>query len=304
MSEQASGATLLFDARDIVGESIVWDDRRGVLWWVDIGGRRVHSLNPKSGAHSLWNVPEFPTSIGLREDGGAVLGLTQRVALWDFNDCFETFAVPEPNRPNNRLNEGRVAPDGSFWVGTMSNNLTGSGEPKEQGPKSGFYYRIDGNGGVTRLSGDAYGITNTMIWPAPGAFVTADTVDNALYRYTLSSDGKCLSGRALFSAPFERGLPDGSCIDSDGGIWTCRVVGGRCLTRTLPDGRVDRIVELPCSWPTSCTFGGDDLATLFVTSARFTMTPEQLAANPQEGGVFAWKPGVTGLREPRFRCGG
>lgn len=301
---QPSDVTLLFDSEDMVGESIVWDERRGVLFWVDIGGRRIHSLNPGSGDHRIWSVPEFPTSIALREDGGAILGLTRRVALWDFDDRFTTFAVPEPDLPDNRLNEGRVAPDGSFWIGTMSNNLTEAGEPKEQGPKSGFYYRVDGHGGVTRLADDAFGITNTMIWPEPGVFVTADTTENALYRYTVSPDGRQLSDRRPFSEPFARGLPDGSCIDSEGGIWTCRVVGGQCLTRMLPDGTVDRIVELPCSWPTSCTFGGDDLATLFVTSARFTMSAEHLAANPQEGGVFAMRPGVTGLREPRFRSNG
>ena len=78
------------------------------------------------------------------------------------------------------------------------------------------------------------------------------------------------------------------------------MAGGACLARYAPDGTLDRIVELPCSWPTSCTFGGPDLATLFVTSARFTMSPEHLAANPQEGGVFALDVGVAGKAAHRF----
>jgi sugar lactone lactonase YvrE len=72
----------------------------------------------------------------------------------------------------------------------------------------------------------------------------------------------------------------------------------------MPDGRVDRVVELSCSWPTSCTFGGPDLATLYVTSARFTMSAEHLKANPQEGGLFALEQGVAGLPESRFRYAG
>ncbi|HVW57772.1 MAG TPA: SMP-30/gluconolactonase/LRE family protein [Rhizobiaceae bacterium] len=300
MSEHQVEAGLVLACADIVGESIVWDEREHALFWIDIVGRRIHRLVPDTMDHRMWSCDEFPTSIGLRADGGAILGLTQRVVLWDYGDEFATIAVPEPEMPGNRLNEGRVAPDGSFWVATMATNLTEDGAPKEQQAKAGRYYRIDPNGVVSCLSGDLYGIPNTMLWPEPGVFLTADTVDNALYRYTVSTDGLGLSGRQKFGETFERGRPDGSCLDIEGGIWTCRVAGGSCLTRTMPDGTLDRIVELPCSWPTSCTFGGDDLATLYVTSARFTMSNQHLAAKPVEGGLFALRPDVTGKPEHRF----
>ena len=84
-------------------------------------------------------------------------------------------------------------------------------------------------------------------------------------------------------------------LDAEGALWNCRVVGGACVIRILPDGTVDRIIDLPCTWPTSCAFGGEDLRTLFITSARFTMSPEHLAANPSEGAPFAVNPGVGGL---------
>ncbi|MDS9950870.1 MAG: SMP-30/gluconolactonase/LRE family protein, partial [Planktomarina sp.] len=89
-------------------------------------------------------------------------------------------------------------------------------------------------------------------------------------------------------------------MDAEGYIWNCRVVGGGCVVRFDPEGRVDRVVDLPCSWPTSCTFGGPDLKTLYVTSARFTMTDNHLLAHPFEGGLFAIKPGVVGLRANLF----
>ncbi len=72
---------------------------------------------------------------------------------------------------------------------------------------------------------------------------------------------------------YERGLPDGSCMDAEGYLWNCRVVGGSCLVRLDGLGKIDRVIELPCSWPTSCAFGGAALDTLYVTSARFTMAP-------------------------------
>jgi sugar lactone lactonase YvrE len=289
----------VIDAQDIVGESIVWDDVTGRLVWVDICGRRVHRLNPASGAHEIWPVDFFPTSIGLRRDGGAIMGRTWDVALWDFGGDFRPFACPEPALPLNRLNEGRVAPDGSFWVGTMANNLTPEGALHPTDARTGRLYRIGPDATVTVLSEDRFGITNTMVWLDDGRVITADTTLNALYAYRIGPDG-LLHDRAPFGAGLDRGLPDGSCRDAEGGVWTCRVVGGHAVARTLPDGTLDRIVDLPCSWPTSCTFGGPDLRTLYVTSARFTMTAEHLAANPQEGALFALRPGEAGLPEPRF----
>ena len=290
---------LLIAAQDLVGESIVWDDRTGTLAWVDIGGRRIHRFDPATGDHRLWPVGFYPTSIGLRADGGAILGRTRDVVLWDWGGPGTLLATPEPGLPQNRLNEGRVAPDGSFWVGTMSNNLALDGSPMAQAGTTGALYRIDPDGTVTRLSEDRFGITNTMVWLDDGRFVTADTVANALYAYDVTPQG-LLGARAAFGPPVTRGLPDGSCRDAKGAVWTCRVVGGAALTRTLPDGTLDRVVELPCSWPTSCTFGGPSLDVLYVTSARFTMTPAHLAAHPQEGAVFALRPGVPGQPEPRF----
>lgn len=293
---------LLIAARDVVGESIVWDDRTGALVWVDIGGRRIHRLDTATGEHRIWPVGYFPTSIGLRTDGGAIVGRTRDVTLWDWEGPGEVLAVPEPDLPGNRLNEGRVAPDGSFWVGTMANNLGPDGSSVGQAGKTGGLYRVAQDGTVARLTEDRFGITNTMVWLDDGRFITADTVEDRLYAYSVTAEG-LLGARTDFGVSVGRGLPDGSCRDAEGGVWTCRVVGGAALTRTLPDGRLDQIVELPCSWPTSCTFGGADLDLLYVTSARFTMTAEHLAAHPQEGSVFVLRPGVRGLAENRFGGG-
>src|ERR1700754_379042 len=110
-------AELIFDARDIVGESLIWDDRRERLVWVDIVGRRIHRLDPQASTHESWDTPDLVTSIGLRADGGAIVGLRKAVALWDFGGLFRTIETIEPDRPDIRLNEGVVAPDGSFWSG-------------------------------------------------------------------------------------------------------------------------------------------------------------------------------------------
>lgn len=292
-------AKLIFQAADTVGESIVWDDRRDRLVWVDIIGRRIQAFTPQTRHHQLWRLSGRPTSIGLHADGSAIVGMERHICRWDWNGEPAPLLEVEPSLPSNRLNEGVVGPDGAFWVGTMQNNIAADDSALDGLAATGRLYRYTADGRLQQVSDDTFGITNTFVFPSGIRLVTADTTKNALYGYEIGADGT-LGPQQPFQQGFARGAPDGSCLDAEGGIWTARVAGGACLTRTLPDGSIDRIVELPCSWPTSCCFGGRELSTLYVTSARFTMTAEHLLARPQEGGLFALEPGVKGLPVARF----
>ncbi len=287
-------------AGDIVGESIIWCEAEQALYWVDIGSKRIQRLVPETGAHAVWDTPDFPTSIGLRKDGGFIVGLRREVCLWRPGGAFETFAVPEPDLPDNRLNEGCVAPDGSFWVATMQNNLNSDGSPRAMDRKSGAIYRIAPEGTVTQLTPREYGITNTMAWTSDDRFFFADTPANEIYLFDCDPASGALTNRRTIVAGFERGLPDGSCLDAEDTLWNCRVVGGASVARFSPEGSLLDLIELPVSWPTSCTFGGPDLTTLYVTSARFTMTPEHLAAHPLEGSLLAIERAGRGIAEPKF----
>jgi sugar lactone lactonase YvrE len=292
--------TCCLEAADIVGESLVWDQRRQSLWWVDIVGKRIHRYAPATHRHETWPTPDFPTSIGLRADGGFIVGLTREVRLWTPSGRFELLATPEPDLPDNRLNEGRVAPDGSFWVGTMQNNLTAEGQPKDITRSSGAIYRVAADGSTMQLTPREFGIANTMLWLANGRFVTADTLVNALYEYNIDRSTGLLVNRRIFAQGPDRGLPDGSCLDADGGVWNCRVAEGAALARFSQAGVLEGLIELPCAWPTSCAFGAADLRTLYVTSARFTMPAERLQTSPLEGGLFAGDVGVAGTLEHEF----
>lgn len=293
-------AKVFFEAQDIVDESIIWSAEEKALYWVDIGGKRIHRLEVESGAHGSWETPDFPTSIGLCKDGGFIVGLTREVCLWRRGGDFVPFAIPEPDLPDNRLNEGRVAPDGSFWVSTMQNNLNRDGSPKEMTSHTGAIYRIDPSGAVSQQTPHVYGITNTMAWTRSGRFLFADTLANEIYSFGYDAHARRLTDRKTIVTGFDRGLPDGSSLDADDNLWNCRVVGGAAVAKFSEDGELLDLVELPVTWPTSCTFGGDDLSTLYVTSARFTMTPDHLAANPLEGSLVAVETNVRGSREPRF----
>ena len=293
-------ASVIFEAQDIVGESILWVHDERALYWVDIGGKRIHRLEVKTGRHNTWPTPDFPTSIGMCKNGGFIVGLAREVCFWRPGEKFETFAVPEPDMPDNRLNEGRVAPDGSFWVSTMQNNLNQDGTPKDMTANTGAVYRIDASGTIMRLTPNEYGITNTMGWTRDNRFLFADTLANEIYSFAYDPATKAIANRRTIVSGFERGLPDGSCLDADDHLWNCRVVGGAAVARFSNDGTLKGLIELPISWPTSCTFGGADLSTLYVTSARFTMTDEHLDVHPLEGSLLAIKTEFRGVEEPKF----
>jgi sugar lactone lactonase YvrE len=295
-------AQLVLDARDIVGESLVWDDRSNRLVWIDIIGRRVHAFDPDSGDHRIWTMPFRPTSISLREDGDAMLCSERHICRWDWISDPVPLAEVEPDLPMNRLNEGAVGPDGALWLGSMHQNIADDDSPAEIPAATGRLYRYTPEGQLTQVSDDRFGIANTLVWPEPDMLVVGDTLENTLYRYGIGADAK-LGPREVFAAGLERGLPDGSCTDALGRVWNARVVGGHAVACLGIGGALVGYVDLPCSWPTSCTFGGRDLDILFVTSARFTMSAAHLEERPFEGGLFAVRPEVRGRPANRFGAG-
>jgi sugar lactone lactonase YvrE len=292
-------ARLVLDAGDIVGESLVWDDRHDRLVWVDIIGRRVHALDPVRGDHRVWPMPFRPTSISLRDDGNAMLCSERHICRWDWEGDPVPLIEVEPDLPQNRLNEGAVGPDGALWLGSMHQNIAADDSPADIPAATGRLYRYAPDGTLTQVTEDLFGISNTLVWPEAGILVVGDTLENALYRYRIAPDGR-LGPREGFAAGLDRGLPDGSCTDAEGRVWNARVVGGHAVACIGPDGRLARYLDLPCAWPTSCAFGGRDLDTLFVTSARFTMTAAHLAAAPFEGGLFAIPGAGKGRAPNRF----
>lgn len=293
-------AELVYPVKNIVGESLIWDEIEKRLLWVDIVGKSIHALSPETGHYQQWDTPDFVTSIGLRKDGGAIVAFTKTISLWDYSDNFQFLANVESERPGNRLTEGVVGPDGAFWVGTMQNNIASDGTAMNINENTGQLQRCSVDGIITSVCDDEFGITNTFVWTENGHLITADTVKNEIYSYQVDQSSGRLKNRRTIVSGFERGLPDGSTADTEGYIWNCRIVGGSCLLRFDTEGEIDQVLELPCSWPTSCTFGGKNLDTLYVSSARFTMSQEQLELNPDEGGLFAIKPDVKGQPCHRF----
>jgi L-arabinonolactonase len=278
--------------RNILGEGPCWDAATGRLWWVDITSRLIEWLRPATGETGAYGLDRRASALAPRRDRTLLLATDRGFAVFDpESGRLEPRHHPEADLPGNRANDGHVDPQGRFWVGTM--------DDREQA-RSGSVYRLDPDWTVTRVI-DGMAIPNSLVFSPDGrTLYVAESKDAALYAYEVDPASGELGDCSLFASTREDGCsPDGSAVDAEGYLWNAQWGGWR-LVRYAPDGRIDRIVDMPVEQPTSCAFGGEDLATLFVTSARTGLSDAALAAQPDAGSLFGFRPGVRGRPQPPF----
>jgi len=282
-----SDCRLIVDSKDQLGEGPVFVARENALRWVDIFGRRWHRYDLGSGALRTLELAEGLTAFAPRRSGGFVGTFESGVAfLSEDGTGISWLHRPETTLADNRFNDGGTDPRGRFLAGSMN---------KVGGGTTGSLYRLDIEGRLTRLRSDV-GISNTIAFsPDGGTLYFADTAASDLGAYAYDPESGALGARRNFAVPADLpGFPDGSAVDSEGYLWNARW-DGWCLVRFAPDGRVDRIIELPVQRPTSCAFGPPGSTTLYVTSAAFDLAPDALARQPWAGGLLAVEVGVTGV---------
>lgn len=277
---------------DRLGETPLWCARTRKLWWLDIEQPKLQSFDPASGRHEAvaFDCAYLGTQ-ALTASGERLLGRDLELVLRsDETGAERPFATVETGL-DNRLNDGRVDARGRFWVGTMDNALH---------RPNGSLYRVDPDGGVTKIAGDVIVSNGIAFSPDGRTLYFTDTRRHRSWAFDLDLDDGAVTNRRLFadhSATGER--LDGACVDVDGCLWTAFFAGGR-IVRYRPDGRIDRTIPLPVTNPTCPCFGGPDLKTLYVTTATKFLSPEQLAAEPLAGALLAIEGVGQGLPEHRF----
>jgi sugar lactone lactonase YvrE len=198
-------------------------------------------------------------------------------------------AVPEA-RPGLRFNDGKCDPAGRFWAGTMA---------YDQAEGAGALYRLDPDG-LARMVIDEVTISNGLAWSLDGrTMYYIDTPTQRVDAFPCDPvTGAVGDRRSEIHIPPEAGAPDGMTIDAEGGLWIA-LWGGSAVHRYL-DGRLEQVIELPVSQPTSCCFGGESMDELYVTSARQGLSAGRLRAETLAGALFRIRPGVRGLAPAVF----
>lgn len=281
----------------IVGESPVWHPGEQRLYWIDIQGKKIHRFDPRTRENESFPLPEIVTCIQLCSSGGLVLTLKKNFAFYDPSTLhLKKLQGVEGDLPGNRFNDGKCDPQGRFWAGTM--------DAQHWDKPSGNLYRMERDLAVTKMQSQVI-CSNGSGWsPDSRTMYYTESFRYAIFAYDYDPATGNIENRRTFAQISDEdrkagGFPDGMTIDAEGFIWSNQVGVGK-IVRYDPQGKVERIVQMPVPRATDCTFGGADLQTLYITSARETMTPEQLEQAPLSGSLFAIDAGVKGQPSTPF----
>jgi D-xylonolactonase len=269
----------------ILGEGPVWSAAEQAVWFVDIKAPAIHRFHPATGEQRSWPAPARVGFALPTRDGWLIAGL--KTGLHRFNPETGNFAllhVVEPHAPNNRLNDGFVDSQGFLWFGSMDDT--------EEEP-SGALYQLNETGCVRRDPG--YVVTNGPAESPDGRVLYhTDTLAGIIYAFDRARTGTLTNKRVFARLPAGGGYPDGPAVDAEGALWT-GVFGGWGMQRYSPEGKLLQTLRLPCANVTKAAFAGDDLRTLYITTAHVTLNPEQRKQQPQAGGLFRVRVDVPGL---------
>jgi sugar lactone lactonase YvrE len=278
----------------LLGESPLWHPAERVLYWCDIAGKLLNRFDPRTEALSQWGWDTEPASVAPLLDGGLLVAC--RDGLWRLEPTTgerERVAPAPYDGAEQRFNDGKADPQGRFWVGTLD-------EPRRP---HGAMYRFAG--GALKRVFDGFAISNGLAWSPDGATMYwCDTPTHEVAAFAFDRAAGTLSSRrtfARFAPPVDGepldgygGRPDGAAVDSEGGYWVAMYEGAR-LVRLGPDGAALQEIALPVRCPTMPCFGGADLKTLYVTTARAGRPADELERWPLSGCVLALKVDVAGL---------
>jgi D-xylonolactonase len=278
----------VWDLHCELGEGPVWVD--GALWFVDIKKQKIYRYEPSNGGRREWDAPEECGFILPADDGSFVAGLQSGLYRFDpESGAFDRIAEVEPDKPNNRLNDGTVDPSGRLWFGTMDNG---------EKDKSGAFYRFQRGAVVpTGLAGIA--ITNGPCLSPDGRILYfVDTLGGTIEAADVAEDGSLSDARPFVRIDPKEGHPDGPTIDSEGCVWISLYAGWEAR-RYSPQGELVGSVRFPVSNITKIAFGGDDLRTVYATTARQLLRPDQIERQPQIGDLFEFRVDVPGVACPK-----
>jgi sugar lactone lactonase YvrE len=282
----------VLDIKASLGECPVWSVDEQSLYWIDINAPSLNRFDPLTGGNTAWPMPEAIGCFALRESGGFVAALRSGIWFGDRDGKLRRKIADAPYDPaHHRFNDGRTDPQGRFWAGSMN-------EYRDAATAALYCMGVD-HALIPMISGIT--ISNGLAWsPDSRTMYHADTPTRMIRAWDFDPASGGVSNQRVFARFLgENERPDGGAVDREGCYWSALYRGGK-VVRLSPRGEMLAEVPLRAMCPTMCAFGGPDLKTLYVTTARQRREPEELARLPQSGGIFAMRVDVPGMAEPKF----
>ncbi|MCE4567064.1 SMP-30/gluconolactonase/LRE family protein [Maribellus sp. CM-23] len=286
---KTSEVELVIDSKSELGEGAIWNYRTGELMWVNIKGKILNFYNPVSGLNKEMLTGQMVGTVVPSESGQVLVALQNGIYSLDpETGTKKLLADPEADKPDNRFNDGKCDPAGRLWAGTMS--LVGA-------KQAGALYRFDPDTSVHKMV-DGVGTSNGIVWSADKTkMYYIDTPTRQVMGYDYDNETGAISHpKVAVEIPEGAGYPDGMTIDEEDNLWVALWGGSAVACFNPENGDLIRKIEVPAKNVTSCAFGGNDLGTLYITTARESTSEEDLQKFPHAGGVFKIRPGVKGVK--------
>ena len=291
-----AGVEVVLRVHAVNGERPGWDDRRQLLYFVDMRAPALHRYDPASGRHDWWAMPDWIGTFGLFGDGRLAVALRTGLHLFDPATGSLRMLAPAPYDPRRFcFNDGRCDREGRLIIGPMYHPLE-PGDARPDAPREAVMWRYDGGAAMVPLPVPPVEISNGLAFSPDGrTLYHSDTPKKTIWACDHDPATGAIANRRVFARVEEGGAdggPDGATVDRDG-FYLCAVFGAGCLLRFDPDGVLERRIELPVRYPTMPALGGPDLATLYVTSASFPAGAGE--DRPDAGALLAMRAPAPGL---------
>ena len=286
--------TIAYKIDSKLGEGAIWNHKTNELYWIDIEGKSLNILNPKTNQNR-----SFPTATQIgtvipKDKEEALIALIDGIYSMNLQTGKTTlFSDMKDALIDCRLNDGKCDPSGRLWVGSMH-------WQQEKGKAKLFTVKNDG-AVVTKI--DSVTISNGIVWTKDKKtmyYIDTPTSQIKAYDYN-NTTGDISNERVVVEIPENLGFPDGMTIDSEDMVWVGMWNGNAVIRFNPKTGKLLQKIEVPAHNVTSCAFGGENLETLYITSAKLDMTEEELEKYPLAGSVFKINPGVKGVKSNFFK---
>jgi sugar lactone lactonase YvrE len=286
--------TQIFPMRSALGEGPIWHRYRGSWCWFDVLHQNLFEVAHDDFANVTpvkHDLPFIATAMAVVDSVSIIMATDIGIVWYDLTTA--DFKVVSPLRlaRDMRTNEGGMGPDGRFWFSLMEKSPSGlNGSILSCGPQFKIENHIEG-----------VGIPNTMVWSqAADKYYVSDSFQSKTFVYDYRDKRVCADSQESFLDFSEMvGTPDGGALDTLGNLWVA-LWGGYKVGCFNPKGLLVTEIVLPVPQPSSCCFGGPHGTHLFITSARDSMTDDNLAKYPLSGSVFMAEVGVQGVEIPDF----
>ncbi|MFT3750894.1 MAG: SMP-30/gluconolactonase/LRE family protein [Agriterribacter sp.] len=281
------------ETKAFLGEGAIWHPLEHALYWVNIEEKTLHIYDPATKENKTFNMGERIGTVVFDKNGNAIAALQNGIHKIDIRTGEISFiANPVPDK-NTRFNDGKCDPEGRFWVGTMHIN---------QVEGAGLLYRMDHDLSIHKIL-DGVTVSNGIVWSLDKKLMYY--IDSPLKRVDVfdydNETGAVNNRRTAFKIPVGLGFPDGMTIDDEGYLWIA-IWGGSCVGKFDPlTGEIKQKIIVPAPHVSSCAFGGKNMDTLYITTARENLTRDELRKYPLSGSVFSAKLNSKGIPANFFK---